>query len=94
MVDRPLVVVGPPGRVTEALVADHLQVGVDQNQVRMSLFDAIRLHQTVPRPDVVFKRFHRLLHSPHRQRQDVGLLSDPVQLTLLFVTLITIVRYC
>ena len=58
MVDRVIVVVGPPCRVTEALVADHLQVRVDQNEVRMTLFDAVRLPQTVPRPVIVFKPFH------------------------------------
>jgi len=31
MVDRVLVIVRPPGRVTEAVVADHLQVRVNQN---------------------------------------------------------------
>jgi len=87
MVDRLVVVVGPPGRVTEALVADHLQVGVDQNEVRMTLFDAIGLPQSVPRPVVVFKPLHRLLYADNTTPY------CPTQLTSLSVTLITLC-YC
>jgi len=58
VVDRLVVVIRPPRRVAEALVADHLQMRVDQYEVRVTLFDAIRLPQTVPRPVVVFEPFH------------------------------------
>jgi len=58
VVDRLVVVVGPPRRVAETLVADYLEVGVDQRQVRVTFFDAIRLTQSVPRPVVILEPFH------------------------------------
>jgi len=58
MVDRLVVVVGPPGRMTKALVADHLKMRVDEDQLRMTFFDAIWLSQSVPRPVVVLKPLH------------------------------------
>ena len=73
VVDASVEVVGPPGRVTQRPVADHLQSALDVRQPRMSLEQAVRLPQTVPRPVVVAKPLHGLL--PSTRRMPVRLIS-------------------
>ena len=49
--------------IMSPVAVNHLQVRVDENEVRVTLLDAVRLLQTVPRPDVVLEPLHRLLYN-------------------------------
>ena len=49
--------------IMSPVAVNHLQVRVDENEVGVTLLDAVRLLQTVPRPDVVLEPLHRLLYN-------------------------------
>jgi len=68
VVDVPVEVARPPGRVAQRPVADHLQAALDQRQLGVPLEYAVRLTQAVPRPVVVAKPLHRVLLQPAAQK--------------------------
>ena len=71
MVDVSVKVVWPPRRMTPPPVAQHLEPAVDVGEFRVSLQDAVRLPQTVPREVVVAIPLHRVL-----QKTRIGVNSD------------------
>ena len=63
-----IVVVRPPCWMTQRPVADHLEPAVDVGEFRVSLQDAVRLPQTVPREIVVAIPLHRVLQPTRRSQ--------------------------